>query len=165
MFRVFSRIWPPPDSRLLLVSSAFDRGAPDDHGAMSVTSGVRHGPEEEHLEVGAPLALHHTLYKYPEFFSFTSLRHKMKSDAGSSSQWNDLYREGAKSTSEHNSMRHQRRPDAPKLCWSPPLGLPLGPDLQKRAFCADRPFSAASMPQKLILKMHNSLCTGLMVLT
>ena len=41
----------------LLVSSAFDRGDPDDHGAMSVTSGVHHGPEEEHLEVGAPLAL------------------------------------------------------------------------------------------------------------
>ena len=40
-----------------VVSSVFDRGAPDDHGAMSVTSGVHHGPEEKHLEVGAPLAL------------------------------------------------------------------------------------------------------------
>ena len=40
-----------------LFSSAIDRGGHGGHGAMSVTSGVHHGPEEEHLEVGAPLAL------------------------------------------------------------------------------------------------------------
>ena len=47
-----------PTPRLCyVVRSAFDRGAPDDHGAMSVTSGVHLGPDEENLEVGAPLAL------------------------------------------------------------------------------------------------------------
>jgi len=58
----------------LLVRSAFDRGASDDHGAMSVTPGVHNGPEKDHLEVGAPLALTRAskkkLLKYPEFPSF-----------------------------------------------------------------------------------------------
>ena len=40
-----------------LVSSAIDSWGHGGHGAVSLASGVHHGPEEEHLEIGAPLAL------------------------------------------------------------------------------------------------------------
>ena len=140
IFRVFSCIRPPPDSRAL-VRSAFDRGAPDDHGAMSVTSGVHHGPEEKHLEVGAPLALTRAspnVAQIPQILSlFTSLRHRVKSDTGSSSEWNDHHREGAKSTSKHSCLRHQRRELSVTARCSPPPRARTRPDLAKRTCCAD----------------------------
>ena len=95
----------------LLVRSAFDRGASDDHGAMSVTPGVHNGPEKDHLEVGAPLALTRASKKNysntPNFPLFTSLRLRVKSDKGFSSDWNDQHREGAKSAGKHSCLRHQ----------------------------------------------------------
>jgi len=88
-------------------------GASDHHGAagMSVGSGVHHGPDP-----GFTTRSTNSQGSY----LFTSLRHRVKSDTGSSGEWNDRHREGATYTSKHSCVRHQRR-ELPVIARCSPL--------------------------------------------